>query len=227
MGNPILILGESGTGKSTSIRNLNPKETYLLCCVEKELPFRAWRKNYIEKEGGNFAINDNASAICKLINNISVHRQDIKNLIIDDFQYVMSNEYMRRAKEGGFGKFNDIGLYVFNIINEAVSSRQDLNILFLSHSCKDKDGISKLKTVGNIIDDKVSFEGRFTIILHTFIDITQKDSDKYKFITQNNGFLMAKSPMGMFEDTFIPNDLQCAIEKINDYYKYDEEVIDE
>lgn len=217
MGNAILILGESGTGKTTSLRNLDHNETYIISSIDKPLPFRGYKNKYIMKEGGNFAISDNPNKICRLIDNISQSRPDIKNLVIDDFQYILSNEYMRRAKEVGFGKFMDIGLSAFNIITKASEVRSDLNIIIIGHSSKDKDGQCRLKTVGNMIDDKITFEGRFTIVLHTMID-----DGNYKFLTQHNGYLLAKSPMGMFDSLIIDNDLKYVFQKVKEYYEYDE-----
>jgi hypothetical protein len=222
MGNSILILGDSGTGKSTSLRNLDYKETFILNVVDKPLPFRGFKNKYIMKEGGNFAISDNPNKICALIDNVSDHRPDIKNLVIDDFQYILSNEYMRRAKETGYAKFTDIGVAAFNIITKASKLRNDLNLIIIAHSSKDQDGICRLKTVGKVVDDKITFEGRFTVVLHSVVD-----DGNYKFLTNHNGFLLAKSPMGMFDDSLIDNDMKQILNLMKDYYEYDDENINE
>jgi hypothetical protein len=127
----------------------------------------------------------------------------------------MSNEFMRRAKEVGFQKFTDIGLGAFKIIEKSNKVREDINVFILSHS-EVKNGVSKLKTIGEMTDKTIVMEGRCTIVLHTLVE-----DNKYKFVTQNNGYFLAKSPMGMFEENIIDNDLKYVSEKINQYYNDD------
>jgi len=223
MSNTILIIGESGTGKSTSIRTLDPKETFIINVIDKDLPFRGSRKKYVHKEGGNYFVSDNPRQIMNLISKISSQRSDIKNIVIDDLQFVMTNEFMRRVKEGGFQKFNDIASDVFFIINHSVGIQKDINIFMLAHSELKKDNISKMKTVGELTDKNVSVEARVTVVLHTFVDSSsQNQNGKYKFITNHTGVCMAKSPMGMFDDLYIDNDLNYVLKKIDEYRNYDE-----
>jgi len=218
MSNAILIIGESGTGKSTSIRNLNPKETYIINVLDKPLPFRGYKTKYIQKQGGNYGVTDNPDKIVTILDGISKTRLDIKNIVIDDFQYIMSNEYMRRAKEIGFQKFTDIGLGAFKIVEKANQVREDINVFVLAHSEINKNGISKLKTIGEMTDKTIVMEGRFTVVLHTLVEDSQ-----YKFMTQHNGIYLSKSPMGMFESLTIDNDLEFVSRKIHEYY-HDQEI---
>ena len=215
MSNLILILGQSGTGKSTSIRNMDSKDTFIIQTVNKPLPFKGFKADYplMDKDGkGKRLVTDNYDKIIgclKYLNN----NKDIKNIIIDDFQYVISNEFMVRAKEKGFDKFTEMAQHYYVIIEVASRLREDLNIFFLSHNEQKEDGTSKVKTIGKLLDEKITIEGLFTIVLNTVIQ-----DNKYYFQTQNNGFSTTKSPLGMFDEQLIENDLKLVTEKINEYY---------
>lgn len=219
----ILIIGESGTGKSTSIRNLNPKETFIINVLGKPLPFRSYRKNYVKlktengKTTGNYRSTDKWQSVVKLIKGLSENRNDIKNIIIDDFQYIMAFEFMNRALEKGYDKFTEIAKHAFEVINAAVYVRNDLNCYFLTHSDIGSDGKSKAKTIGKMLDEKICLEGLFTIVLHSLII-----EGEYKFLTRNDGCHLAKSPMDMFEDKYIDNDLAYVSEKICEYFNDDD-----
>ncbi len=215
MSNATLIIGESGTGKSTSIRNLDESETFIINVLDKPLPFKGFKKRYIKvsQDGGNYFVSDDYNDILKSIKYISDNRPEIKNIIIDDYQYIMANEFMRRAMDRGFDKFTEIGQHAWKIIYYSVKCRDDLFFFFLSHSELDASGHVKCKTIGKMIDDKITLEGMFTTVLHT----TVMDG-KYKFITQNNGVHIAKSPMGMFDSIYIDNDLNQVKKHMNNYY---------
>lgn len=212
MANSILVMGESGTGKSTSIRKLDPKETYIINVLDKPLPFKNFKKSYIGGIGGNYFATDNAAKILQCITAISEKRPDIKNLIIDDFQYIMANEFMRKAREKGFEKFVDIGQSAWKIIRECTAARDDLCCFILSHTETDSLGRSKCKTIGKMLDEKITLEGMFTIVLHSLIV-----DNSYKFLTQNDGLHIAKSPMDMFDMALIDNDLLLVKEKMAEY----------
>ncbi|BEO98154.1 AAA family ATPase [Fusobacterium nucleatum] len=216
MANMIMIIGESGTGKSTSIENLNEKETFIIQAVDKPLPFKEYKKKYPlrskENPKGNRFISDKAEIIIKILSTLDKEKE-IKNIIIDDSQYVMANEFMRRAKEKGFDKFIEIGQNFYNLIDKANSMREDINVIFLQHIEVTDNGKEKAKTIGRLIDEKICLEGRFTIVLATEVE------DKvYYFRTQNNGNDTCKSPKGMFDELRIPNDLNYVIQKSNEYF---------
>jgi hypothetical protein len=215
MSNATLVIGESGTGKSTSLRNLDEKETFIINVLDKPLPFKGFRQRYIKvtKEGGNYFVSDDYSKILSTIKFINDNRPDIKNIIIDDYQYIMANEFMRRAIERGFDKFTEIGQHAWKIIDYSVKCRDDLFFFFLSHSELYADGKVKCKTIGKMIDDKITLEGMFTTVLHTIVM-----DGKYKFITQNDGTHIAKSPMGMFDSIHIDNDLFQVKSSMHNYY---------
>jgi hypothetical protein len=214
---PVLILGESGTGKSTSLRNLPQAETFLISVIDKPLPFRnKYKKFEKDKDGilnGNLFITDNYSHIMRTINYVNLSMPHIKNIIIDDFQYIMANEFMRRSTERGYDKFTEMAKQVWEIIDSIKNSRPDLTVFILSHSDQDASGKFKMKTIGKLLDEKITVEGLFTIILHT-----QINEGRYGFITQNDGRHVAKSPIDLFKDKYIDNDLLIVQEAISNYY---------
>lgn len=216
MSNLILIIGESGTGKSTSIESLDPNETFIIQVVNKPLPFKGFKSKYQLKSkdnNGNRIIAKDYTWVLKTLQMIEMDTK-YKNIVIDDFQYILSTEYMKRAMERGFDKFTEMAQHYYEIINMAQEMREDLNIIFLSHNEQKEDGTSKVKTIGKLLDDKLTVEGLFTIVLNTRIQ-----DGEYYFETQNNGFNTSKSPKGMFEELKIPNDLQYVIDKVSEYYE--------
>ena len=149
MSTSVLIIGESGTGKSTSLRTLNPKETYIINVLNKPLPFKGWKNQYnINNENTNYNVPENHNKINAIMEKVSNERQNIKNIIVDDFQYVMCNEFMRRINEKGYDKWNEIAEHIWRILINAQEQRDDLTIFFLSHSERGEDGKFRAKTVG-------------------------------------------------------------------------------
>lgn len=217
----ILIMGESGTGKSTSLRTLDHKETFIINVLNKPLPFKGYKSKYVAgapgSGKGNYLTTDNSHQIQSVISYISKNRPDIKNIIVDDFQYIMANEFMRRATESGWGKFSEIGQNAWSIFDLAPKCRDDLCLFFLSHTENNDRGVAKFKTIGKMLDEKISIEGMFTVVLHSLV--TQ---DGYKFLTQHDANHLAKSPMGMFNDSLIDNDLKIVKDIIFAYF-HDEE----
>lgn len=220
MSNTTLIMGESGSGKSTSLRNLNPNETFILNVLNKPLPFKGFKKNYFALSGtgeiGNYYSSDEYEKIMRIISLVNTKRLDIKNLVIDDFQYLMGNEFMRRVTERGYDKFSEIGQHAWSVINALIKCREDLNCFVLSHTDIGENGKMKCKTIGRMLDDKITIEGMFTCVLHTVVE-----DGRYKFLTQGDGYRIAKSPMDMFEDKYIDNDLYFVNQKMNQYFGED------
>ncbi len=223
MSNTILILGESGTGKSSSIRNLNHEETIIINILDKPLPFKGFKNKYIrentEQRKMNYFSNKDPQKIISFIQAVNDRRPEIKTLIIDDFQYIMANHLlMVNATKGAevFEKFRNIATFVWEIINALQTCRQDLNCYVLSHSDLKDDGTYKAKTVGKMIDNQISFEGMFTIIFHSLTN-----DNRYKFLTQNDGVHIAKTPIGMFKDRLIDNDLSEINKSIYEYFNED------
>ena len=221
------VIGESGTGKSTSCENLDPKQTAIVNCVGKPLPFRGWKSNYTpfskDNKDGNYYSTDNTASILKFMQFISDSRPDIKHLIIDDWQYTMSNEFMRRTNEKGFDKFTDIGKNAWSTLNMGKSLRDDLKVYVITHSETipgefGEKPIRKIKTIGKLLDDKINPMGLFTILLFTDVVSKEGGAVDYRFVTNNDGTYPAKSPKGMFSEKYIPNDLAEVAKIIDEYY---------
>jgi hypothetical protein len=220
MSNASLIIGESGTGKSTSIRNLDPRETFIINVLNKPLPFKGYKKCYTwvspdGKTGNYYAsdVYDNIQIVIKKINSV---RLDIKTLIIDDFQYLMANEFMNRALERGYDKFSEIGKHAHDLLKLLPTLRDDLDVFILTHSESNEQGKMKIKTIGKMLDDKITIEGMYAMVLQT-----ELMNGTYNFITQGDARHIAKSPMGMFEERNIPNDLAFVKQKMTAYYNED------
>lgn len=206
-----MILGESGTGKTTSIRNMNPADTLLIQAIKKPLPFRGqgWERYHPETAAhGNIFQTDLAASIINLM-----QKTRRKIIILDDFQYVMANEFMRRANEKGFDKFTDIGKNAWDILCVASSLPDDVRVYILSHVESTETGRTKIKTIGKMLDEKITLEGMVTIVLRTIIRDGQ-----YLFSTRNNGSDTTKTPMGLFEPEAIDNDLAAVDAAIQEYY---------
>jgi hypothetical protein len=208
-------MGESGTGKSTSIRNFDPASTFIISVLDKPLPFRGYKKKYIPiKDGkGNYFCSTNWMHIVKCIHMINEKMPHIKTIIIDDLQYIMSIEYMNRAQEKGYNKYTEMAGHIWAIFNALLGCRSDLYCFVLTHTEVDAQGISRIKTIGKMLSEKITLEGVVTCVLHsTIID------GEYKFLTQNNGFSIAKSPMDLFNDEYIDNDLNFVQKEMIKYY---------
>ncbi len=212
MSNLVVILGESGTGKSTSIRNLDPKETFIINVLNKPLPFKGYKKVY-NKDNLNFMESDDYNKIISYMRAVNERRDEIKTIIIDDFSFLMNNEFMRRCREKSYDKFTDMGSNMFNIMEEAKSFRPDLICFIMCHTEKDHTGTIKPKTIGKMTADYVGIAERVSIVLHT-----QVIDGQYKFLTQHRNSCVAKSPLEMFDELYIDNDLQLIIEKMKEYF---------
>lgn len=234
MANGIAVVGDSGSGKSTSmgnipelnIKGLNPKETFIINVKGKSLPMKGWKNLYSPIDTtkppteGNYLATTNTDLIIKTMNYINTHRPDIKNVVLDDSQYIMSEEFMANALKTGYDKFNKMAKNMYDIINTGISMRQDINFIILTHD-DEEDGKSKIKTLGKMLDDKVNLAGLFTIVLYTTTK-TNMQGTTYHFITNKHiddrgVHIMAKSPVGMFTEKLIPNDLGLVLEKIEEY----------
>ena len=225
MAQSTLIIAESGSGKSTSIRNLNPEETFIINIANKPLPFKGWKGKYkqIGKDNpnGNLTSTSSSVGIVKALKHVNDKMPHIKNIVIDDWQYMSSFEYFDRANEKGYDKFTQIASNLAQVAKMPKDLREDLYIFFLTHS-EDSTDINghrkvKAKTVGKMIDNALTLEGLFSIVLFGKAIKQEDGSLEYVFETQTNGENTCKSPMGMFEDLTIPNDLQYVKDCILKY----------
>lgn len=194
-------MGVSGSGKSTSLRNFKRDELCLVNVIGKELPFKGFFEETLNSDDYNTIHN-------------FISKTKKKIVIIDDAQYLMSNQYMLRARERGFDKFTEIGQNFWNFINFCKSLPPDVTVYFLIHTEIDSNGREKVKTIGKMIDEKICLEGMFTVVLKTMLD---KDGN-YIISTHSNGLDTVKSPIGMFKANYIPNDLKYIDDVIRDYY---------
>ena len=200
MGVPVLILGESGSGKSASMRNFKPGEIGIINVSGKPLPFRNNLKT---------VNTDNYEDVVK-----TIIAAKAKALVIDDAQYLMANEFMRTAKVTGYQKFTDLALNFWKLIQVVINNLPpDKIVYFLAHVERDANGNEKMKTIGKLLDEKITIEGLFTIVLKTVVQ-----DRHYQFATQTNGQDTVKTPMGMFDDLLIENDLKMVDSTIREYY---------
>ena len=200
MGIPILVLGESGTGKSASLRNFQPEEVGVVNVCGKPLPFRSRIETF--KSDDYLQIEKALKASPK------------KALVIDDCQYLMANEFMRTAKVNGYQKFTDIAQNFWTLVRLVIDGLpEDVLVYFLGHIERDANGNEKFKTIGKMLDEKITVEGMFTVVLKTYV----RDG-LYQFSTRNSGSDTVKTPIGLFEEPFIDNDLKAVDAAIREYY---------
>lgn len=225
MAQSVLVIADSGTGKSTSMRNLKSEETFIVNIANKPLPFKGWKSKYtiINKDNptGNMTSASSAVGIIKAIQHVNDKMPHIKTLVVDDWQYMSSFEYFDRATEKGYDKFTQIAANLAQVAKMPKDLRDDLTIFFLTHS-EDSTDINgnrrvKAKTVGKMIDNALTLEGLFSIVLFGRVIKKEDGTLDYGFDTQNNGENTCKSPMGMFSESFIPNDLEYVKQCIYDY----------
>ena len=189
------------------------------------MPFRGWKGNYkkLSKDApnGNYIETDQSSTIVQTMKHINENMPHIKTVVVDDFQYVMANEFMRRANEKGYDKFTEIGLHAWEVAHSGKNMRDDITFVMIGHAEQSTDLSGnrrlKFKTVGKLVDNVITMEGMFTVVLFTDVSVNSDSERVYNFITQSDGTTTAKSPKGMF-DFKIPNDIETAIKNINNYY---------
>lgn len=205
-----LILGESGSGKTASLRNLDPANTFLIQSIKKPLSFKSkgWGVLSNENKTGNIKVSDDTTSILCL-----ARKTKRKIIIIDDFQYILSNQFMRRSGETGFQKFTDIGVSAWNLFSELAKLPDDVRVYLLAHTQTDEMGNVKIKTIGKMLDEKITLEGMVTICLRTVVE-----GGEHYFSTKNSGSDTVKAPISMFEDDRIENDLALVDAAICEYF---------
>ena len=199
----VMLYGQSGTGKSTSLRNFKNDEVAVVNVSGKPMPFRGDIKPY------------NSDDYAKIAKAISA--TDRKSIVIDDATYLMVNAFMRSAKVTGYQKYTDMACDFNQLIEFAAALPDDKIVYFIGHSDQADDGREHFKTIGKMLDNYVTLEGKFTIVLKTVVQ-----DGKYMFSTQNNGQDTVKSPMGMFDAALIDNDLKAVDDIIREYWNMNE-----
>lgn len=207
-----MILGESGTGKSASMRNLTPGSYLLINVNRKPLPFKS--KNVLTVN------SDSYMDITKMIKSSKWVQPDHPRIIvIDDSQYLLANEYMRSADIKGFDKFVAMQTNFWQLIQDCIAMPDDITVYFLHHVQRSDDGYEKAKSIGKMLDEKITIEGLFSIVLKTCV----RDG-AFTFRTVNSGYDTVKSPIGLFDGEMIDNDLNFVDRKIREYYEMPEAV---
>ena len=195
-----MVYGQSGTGKSTSLRNFKPEDVCIVNVSGKPLPFKNKHKT--------FNTDDYMSI------ETAIKKAPAKSIVIDDATYLMTGEYMRTAKVTGYQKFTDLALNYYTLVKIAAALSDDKIVYFMGHSDIDNNGNEKFKTIGKLLDEKITLEGMFTIVLKTVVT-----DGKYQFSTRNSGQDTVKTPMGMFSEPLIENDLAAVDKAIREYYE--------
>lgn len=195
----VMIYGQSGTGKSTSLRNFTNDEVAVINVSRKPLPFKSKLTTYD---------TDNYAKISRALSKI-----ERKSIVIDDATYLMVNEFMRTAKVAGYQKYTDMAVNFNSLVAQASQLANDKIVYFLGHSDLKDDGTEHFKTIGKMLDSYVTVEGKFTIVLKTVVQ-----DGKYYFATHNSGQDTVKSPLGMFENNYVDNDLKAVDAIIREYY---------
>ena len=224
----LCIYGESGHGKTTSLRNLDPKTTFIISTTGKPLSFRGWKKKYIPFEinketkeiSGNYYISSNWEKILKMLKIINTKMPYITTIVVDDMQYILSYEFVDRATEVGYTKFSELAQHMMEILRYSEQMRDDCTMCFLTHSENvgtEIDPKYVIKTIGKLLSEKVTLEGLFTYIFYAKTEEGEDGKMQYKLVTNNDGRCLAKTPMGMFEELEIDNDLNEILKVIKEY----------
>lgn len=213
MSKVICVMGESGSGKTTAMRNLDPKATFYIDGDKKGLSWRGWRSQY-NPENKNYKATDDANIVRQYIKKLAEGCPQIKYIVVDTINGLMIADEMRRSKEKGYDKWVDLAACVWDLVCEAHSYRDDLTIIFTAHTQTDHDEagymFTRIKTSGKKLD-KICLESKFTTVL-----LSKCVDGQYKFETQANNST-AKSPMGAFETMEIDNDIVKVIKALEEF----------
>ena len=226
MSNVICLAGWSNSGKSTSLKYLEPSETFIVSCTNKQLQIPGFRKKYIKvsiednKLVGNWLVSNDYARIAKILKVVSQSRPDIKTVVIDDLNYLLSNEIMNSAEEKGFEKFTRQAKNYYDIINNAQNLRDDLTVVMISHIINDGTDMEpfwKLYTSGKMLDKTVNLDGLFSYIIYTDKYVDENDEVQYRFMTRTNGNDTCRSVAGCFADKYIEPNMKLVIDTINKF----------
>jgi hypothetical protein len=211
MSTGVIVLGGSGSGKSTSLRNLDPNQCRLIQCIEKKLPFPnndGWVKRDDAHPKGNLIVASKAADIMQFMKGT-----EKPIIIVDDFQAMMTDEFFRRVTEKGYEKFTEIGYDAWAVLRLANALKPNQRVYVLAHTDEREDGTISMKTIGKMVNEKMTPESYFTVVLRTMYH-----DGKYLFSTRTNGRDPVKTPMGMFAEERIDNDLAAVDEAICKYW---------
>lgn len=209
----ICIMGESGSGKTTSCRNLDPETTYYIDCDKKGLSWKGWKAQY-NAQNKNYAKLDDQRSVLALLHNINDKAEHIKTVVVDTINGIMVADEMRRSKEKGYDKWLDLACAIYDIIDYALTMRDDLTVIFVAHTQTDHDDngymFTRIKTSGKKLD-KITLESKFPVVL-----LAKVVDGKHIFETKAN-FSTAKTPYGAFDESFIDNDIANVLKVLEDF----------
>lgn len=211
----ICVMGESGSGKTTSMRTLDPATTYYIDCDKKGLSWKGWKAQY-NKENKNYFKTDNQNTVMKLLHSINEAdtTKHIKTVIVDTINGIMVADEMRRSKEKGYDKWLDLACAIYDIVDYSLVMRDDLTVIFVAHTQTDRDdsgySFTRIKTSGKKLD-KITLESKFPVVL-----LAKVIDGKHVFETKAN-FSTSKTPMGCFEETYIDNDISMVLKALEDF----------
>lgn len=213
MSKAICIMGESGAGKTTSMRTLLPNETFYIDCDGKGLSWKGWKNQY-NAENKNYYRTDEPKTVLTLMHRINTTQPQIKYLVIDTLNGIMIGDEMRRFKEKGYDKWQDLAQSVYDIVDLSNKMRDDLTVILIAHSQTEDDGngnlFTRIRTNGKKLN-KIYLETKLTTVL-----LARCKEGRYIFETQSNNST-AKSPMGAFDTFEIDNDIQIVLKALEDF----------
>ena len=226
MSNVICCAGFSNTGKSTSLKYLDPAETFIVSCTNKQLQIPGFRKKYPKvtvknnKLVGNWYVSNNYEQIAKILKLVSGTRADIHVVILDDINYCLSNEIMENATVKGFDKFTAQAKNYYELITGAQNLRDDLTVVLISHIINDGTDIEpsyKLYSSGKMLDKTVNLDGLFSYIIYTDKYVDEDGEVHYRFMTRTNGNDTCRSVAGCFAEKYIEPNMKLVIDTINKF----------
>ncbi len=232
MSNIICLAGLSNSGKSTSLKYLEPESTFIVSCTNKQLQIPGFRKKYKKvttNEGklvGNWYINNNYDNIKKMLNIVSKTRPEVKIIVLDDANYLLSNETFQNALTKGYEKFTILAKNYYDLIEYCMNLRDDLTVVFVTHIENfgtDIDPEYRMWTTGKMLTNAINLDGLFSYIIYSERYVSDTDDEvKYRFKTRTDGNDTCRSVSGCFEDKYIEPDMKYVIDTINKFENSEE-----
>lgn len=228
MSSIIGLAGFSGSGKSTSLKYLDPKTTFIISCTNKQLQIPGFRKKYPKvtiaegKLTGNWLVSQSYTNIEKLMKIVSQSRPEIKTVVIDDANYLLSSETFATALDKGYSKFSVMAKNYYDLIQMCLNLRDDLNVVFICHlenEGTEEDPKYKIWTTGKMLSQQVNLDGLFSYLIYAerYIDDEDSDTVKYRFRTQTNGNDTCRTVAGCFNEKYIEPNMKLVLDTINKF----------
>lgn len=231
MSNLICVAGQSNSGKSTSLRTLDPKSTFIISCTNKQLQIPGFRKKYPKvkikdkKLVGNWYVQNKYDKIENILDLISKTRPEIKVVVLDDINYLLSNETFENATTKGYEKFTLMAKNYYDLLTDCQLLRDDLTIVVISHTENfgtELDPQYRLWTTGKMLTNQINLDGMFSYIIYSERIVDDVDGEvHYRFKTRTDGNDTCRSVAGCFEDKYIEPDMKLVIDTINTFENED------